>query len=100
MAPGHYLSKLISFSTVRRSIVVHVVRVFIICKDLTLGTESYKILIRLRARMTLVLEGMRNLLRLEMQVPELHVELLVRALPSNFNLRKRVLTKLCPLGLA
>ena len=34
--------------------------------------------------MTLVLEGMRNLLRLEMQVPELHVELLVRTPPSNF----------------
>jgi hypothetical protein len=51
------------------------------------------ILIRLRARMILVLEGMRSLLKLEMQVPELHVELLVRAVPSNFNLHKHVLTK-------
>jgi hypothetical protein len=33
--------------------------------------------------MILVLEGMRSLLKLEMQVPELHVELLVRV-PSNY----------------
>jgi len=39
--------------------------------------------------MILVLKGMRSLVKLEMQVPELHVELLVRALPSNFDLSKQ-----------
>ena len=34
--------------------------------------------------MILVSEGMTSLLKLEMQVPELHVELLVRVLSSNY----------------